>query len=68
MMAIEMSELARDLCLSRLRGQHPDWSDAELQRELMFCVYWTYDLRHIAPHHGAPVARLRTIADDHHER
>ena len=35
--AMEMSDLTRDLCLARLRGQHPDWSQDDLTRELMRC-------------------------------
>lgn len=33
--AIEMSLAARELSLARLRRQHPEWSDAELRRELV---------------------------------
>lgn len=39
MTAIEMSDLTRELCRSRLREQHPDWSEAELRRKFLFCVY-----------------------------
>ncbi|MGH7563405.1 MAG: hypothetical protein ACREK5_03165 [Gemmatimonadota bacterium] len=34
-MALEMSLAARELSLSRLRSQHPDWSELELKRELL---------------------------------
>jgi len=34
-LAIEMSEFARELTLSRLRSEHPEWSDWELRRELL---------------------------------
>jgi hypothetical protein len=34
-LAFEMSELARSLCLARLRKEHPDWSEWELKRELL---------------------------------
>jgi hypothetical protein len=34
-LAFEMSDLARELTLSRLRSEHPDWSDWELKRELL---------------------------------
>ncbi|HEV2149241.1 MAG TPA: hypothetical protein VGR37_17700 [Longimicrobiaceae bacterium] len=34
-LAIEMSLTARSLTLARLRTQHPDWSEAELKRELL---------------------------------
>lgn len=33
--AIEMSDLVRELALTRLRIEHPDWSDSELKRELL---------------------------------
>jgi hypothetical protein len=34
-LAVEMSITARELTLSRLRAEHPDWSDRELKRELL---------------------------------
>jgi hypothetical protein len=34
-LALEMSMTARELTLSRLRAEHPDWSDRELKRELL---------------------------------
>ena len=36
--AFEMSMLARDLLLARLRGQYPEWSAEELKRELLRCT------------------------------
>lgn len=33
--AMEMSLAAREMSLARLRRQHPEWSDAELKRELV---------------------------------
>jgi hypothetical protein len=33
--AFEMSLLARALCLTRLRRQHPEWTEGELQREML---------------------------------
>ena len=33
--AFEMSMLARDLLLARLRRQYPEWSAEELKRELL---------------------------------
>lgn len=33
--AHEMSLAARELSLARLRRQHPEWSDAQLRRELL---------------------------------
>lgn len=34
-LAFEMSLLARDLSMTRLRRQHPEWSPAALRRELL---------------------------------
>jgi hypothetical protein len=34
-LAFEMSEMARAFTLSRLRKEHPDWSEWELTRELL---------------------------------
>lgn len=34
-LAVEMSLTARSLAVARLRAQHPDWSEAELKRELL---------------------------------
>jgi hypothetical protein len=34
-LAFEMSLAAREMSLARLRRQHPEWSDAELNRELL---------------------------------
>ncbi len=33
--ALDLSQIARDLSTARLRQQHPDWSDADLKRELV---------------------------------
>lgn len=33
--AWDLSQLARALTLARLRGEHPDWSEIELKRELL---------------------------------
>jgi hypothetical protein len=35
LIAFEMSTFARQLSMARLRTEHPDWSDAELSRELL---------------------------------
>jgi hypothetical protein len=35
MLAVDMSLAARELALTRLRLQHPDWSEWELKRELL---------------------------------
>jgi len=34
-LAFEMSVLARELTVARLRGEHPDWSANRLNRELL---------------------------------
>lgn len=34
-LAFEMSQMARDMALARLRAQHPDWSEWELKRQLL---------------------------------
>ena len=34
-LAWEMSLFARELALSRLRAEHPDWSEWELKREIL---------------------------------
>ena len=34
-LAFEMSLLARELCLTRLRLQYPQWKDDELKREML---------------------------------
>lgn len=34
-LAMEMSEKARELALTRLRLEHPDWTEWELKRELL---------------------------------
>jgi hypothetical protein len=34
-LALEMSDFARELSLSRIRAEHPDWSDWEVKRELL---------------------------------
>lgn len=33
--ALDMSLAARELSLTRLRRQHPDWSELDLKRELL---------------------------------
>lgn len=35
LLAFQMSLTARELSLARLRRQHPEWSEAELRRELV---------------------------------
>ena len=34
-LAFDMSLLARDLCQTRLRLQHPEWTDDEVNREIL---------------------------------
>jgi hypothetical protein len=34
-LALEMSDFARGLSLSRIRSEHPDWSDWAVKRELL---------------------------------
>jgi len=34
-MALEMSVMARELAATRLRRRHPEWSGAEVRRELL---------------------------------
>lgn len=35
MTALEMSLLTRELCLTRLRLEHPNWTENELKREVL---------------------------------
>jgi hypothetical protein len=34
-MALDLTELARNLALTRLRSEHPGWSESECVRELL---------------------------------
>ncbi len=34
-LAVEMSEMVRALSVARLSREHPDWSDSQLNRELL---------------------------------
>ena len=34
-LALEMSDFARELSLSRIRAEHPEWSDWQVKRELL---------------------------------
>jgi hypothetical protein len=34
-LALELSDFARELSLSRIRSEHPDWSAWEVKRELL---------------------------------
>ena len=40
-LALEMSLTAREFSLTRLRREHPHWSDAELTRELLRYAFLT---------------------------
>jgi len=42
--AFEMSDMARELSLTRLREEHPDWSEAQLKRELLRYAFLPDDL------------------------
>lgn len=33
--ALELSDFAREVSLSRIRSEHPDWSEREVKRELL---------------------------------
>ena len=35
LLAFEMSLFARDLARERIRSLHPDWGEAQIQRELL---------------------------------
>lgn len=35
LLAMEMSDFARELAAARLRQEHPDWSEWEIKRELL---------------------------------
>ena len=41
--ALDMSEWARELCLTRLRRRHPEWSDRDLKRELLRYAFLSGD-------------------------
>ena len=38
-LAMQLSELAREFALAGVRDRHPDWSDAQLRRELVRILY-----------------------------
>lgn len=42
-LALEMSESARELAIARLRRVHPDWTDRELRRELLRYAFLAVD-------------------------
>jgi Rv0078B-related antitoxin len=43
-LAFEMSELARSLARARLREQHADWNETELDREMLRLAFLPDDL------------------------
>ena len=43
-LAFEMSEMARALARARLREEHADWDDADLDRELLRLAFAPDDL------------------------
>lgn len=40
LLAMDMSAAARELLLTRLRHQHPDWTDRLLKQELLRCAFY----------------------------
>lgn len=48
-LAMDMSDMARNFALARLRTEHPDWTDWELKRELLRYAFgaepWPLPLR-----------------------
>ena len=46
-LALEMSTLARELSLARLRREHPAWSDSQLKRELVRYAFMSTSLREL---------------------
>jgi hypothetical protein len=38
-LAVEMSRLARDLLLARLRHEHANWTSEELTRQVLRCAF-----------------------------
>jgi hypothetical protein len=39
-----MSQAARDTALSRIRAEHPDWTDWEVKRELLRLTFHPHPL------------------------
>jgi len=35
LLALEMSQLARELCSARIRQDRPDWTESQVKRELL---------------------------------
>lgn len=42
--ALEMSELARELAKSKIRSDHPDWSEAQVTREVLRLAFLPHPL------------------------
>jgi len=44
--ALEMSELAREFAKARIRSDHPDWSEAQITREVLRLAFLPRPLPH----------------------
>lgn len=40
LLAFEMSLFARDLCRERIRHEHPEWTEAQIARELLRLAFF----------------------------
>ena len=40
LMAFEISDLARDLAKARIQGEHPEWAEARIARELLRLAFF----------------------------
>jgi hypothetical protein len=40
LLAFEMSLFARDLCRARIRHEHPEWTEAQIARELLRLAFF----------------------------
>lgn len=43
-MAVEMSDLARSFAESRIKREHPEWSDRQVTRELLRIAFYPANL------------------------
>ena len=43
-LALEMSQATREMVLSRIRSEHPDWTDWEVKRELLRITFHPHPL------------------------
>lgn len=46
LLALEMSEAAKELTASRIRHDHPDWSEDEVRREVL---RYAFDFKNLPP-------------------